>query len=52
MFGLSYAEFNWTLFPSLRKIYKSFDEREFSPALSPGVYSMDEEVYLPEFAFI
>jgi len=52
MFGLAYVEFNWMLFPSLKKIYKSFDNREFTPAFRPGLYSMDEEIYLPEFAFI
>jgi hypothetical protein len=52
MFGLAYAEFNWMLFPSLKSIYKSFDEREFSPQYRPELYSMDEEIYLPEFAFI
>lgn len=49
MFGLAYVEFNWMLFSSLKAIYQSFDNREFQPVTGQ---TLEEEMYLPEFAFI
>jgi hypothetical protein len=52
MFGLTYAEYNWMLFPSLKEIYKTLDEKEFSEEYRPDFWAMNQQFYRPEFAFV
>lgn len=52
MFGLIYVEFNWMLFPCLKKLEKNIGPRELFADLDQQEWSSEEESYREEFAFI
>lgn len=52
MFGLSYAEFNWMLFPCLKQVVEKIGPRELFTDLDLHDWASEEESYKAEFAFI
>lgn len=52
MFGLTYVEFNWMLFPCLKKIAQEKGLGQALPELDLYHWSCDEESYKYEYAFI
>lgn len=52
MFSLMYVEFNWMLFPCLKKLEQDIGPRELFADLDQQEWSSEEESYREEFAFI
>jgi hypothetical protein len=52
MFGLTYAEFNWMIFPCLKKLFDSMNQREMFVDLEGVDWASEEESYRPEYSFI
>lgn len=52
MFGLSYVEFNWMLFPCLKELTEKIGPRELFADLDHYDWASEEESYRVEYAFI
>lgn len=52
MFGLSYVEFNWMLFPCLKNLADQIGSRELFDDLNDYDWASEEESYKEEYAFI
>jgi hypothetical protein len=52
MFGLTYVEFNWKLFPCLNELVEKIGPRELFTDLDQYDWDSEEESYKIEFAFI
>jgi hypothetical protein len=52
MFGLTYVEFNWIMFPCLKGMIEKIGPRELFTDLDQYDWASEEESYRSEYAFI
>lgn len=52
MFGLTYVEFNWIMFPCLKELTEKIGPRELFTDLDQYDWASEEESYRSEYAFI
>lgn len=52
MFGLTYVEFNWMLFPCLNQLVEKIGPRELFTDLDQYDWASEEEAYRYEYSFI